>query len=202
MNFEAMKAELAARGFDYMSSSRLELYLNDAYLLDICEEEDWHFLEQTAEGTAPLEISDLRTVEYVIDVTQELKLDPILRARLTDDLDVDLTTAGSPTVYYLTEGKVLNVYPANTSDTLAARYWRVAPRLSGTDTPLLPERFHSLILDGAVARAYEESDDYELAAAAKTRFDARYGRMRDALLYQQHDRPDDWVEVEDPAALR
>lgn len=202
MNLEALRTEFLARGFDYLSNSRAENYLNDAYLLDLAEDQDWPWLEATKEGTAPVTIEGLRAVEYVINVTQEYKLSPILRARLTDDLSVDLTIVGTPSVYYLTEGKTLNVYPANTTDTLLVRYWKVPERLSGAATPLVPERFHSLIVDGAVARAYEDGDDYELAQAAKARFDQRLQAMRESLGSLQHDGPEDYVVVEDPAALR
>lgn len=202
MNLEALRTEFLARGFDYLSSTRADNYLNDAYLLDICEEEDWPFLEATEEGTAPLTIADLRTVEYVVNTTQTTKLTPMKEARLTDEFSPDLTTPGTPNLYYITAGTTVNVYPVSTTDEISVRYWKVPTRLSGTSTPLLPERFHSLIVDGAVARAYEDSDDYELAQAASTRFLERLEQMRNSLGMPQHDAPDDFVVVEDPAALR
>lgn len=181
--------------------SRAEQYLNDAYLLDICEEEDWFFLEEVKEGPAPLEIADLRTVEYVFDQSNVEKLEPLLKDRITDDWNPDLTETGTPSLYYITQGKTINVYPVATNE-IQVRYWKVAPELSGEAEPLLPKRWHSLIIDGAVARAYEQSDDWELAEAAKNRFDMRLQSMRESLLNLQHDQPDDYVVVEDPAALR
>lgn len=201
MNLEDLRTELLARGFDYLSSSRAENYLNDAYLVDICEEEDWPFLEDVKEGPAPLEIADLRAIEYVTNATQVTKLDPLLRSRITDDWNPDLTQVGTPSLYYVTKGTTVNVFPVST-DEIAVRYWKVPTRLSGNATPLLPERFHSLIVDGAVARAYEDSDDYELAQAAKDRFDARLAKMAESLGMLQHDSSDDYVVVESPDALR
>jgi len=195
-------ARFKAQGFHYLTEAECLGYLNDAYLLDICEEEDWPFLEAIKEGKAPLEVKDLRTIEYVTNLTQETKLDPLRRARITDDFSPDLTTPGSPFVYYLTEGKKVNVYPVSTNDEFAVRYWKVPEELSGTKEPLSPPRFHSLIVDGARARAYPNSDDWELATAAENKFLVGLERMRDSLMNMQHDAPDDHVVVEDAAAMR
>jgi hypothetical protein len=200
VNLEALRTEFLARGFDYLSSTRADGYLNDAYLLDICEEEDWPFLEATATGAAPLTLSDLRAIEYVTDLTQPRKLDPLKRARIADDWSTDLTQTGSPSLYYVTKGTTVNVFPV-AADEIEVLYWKVPTALTGTANPLLPDRFHSLIVDGAVARAYEDSDDYELAQAASSRFEARLERMRTSLGMSQHDAPDDYIVVEDPAAL-
>lgn len=202
MTRKELREELEARGFDYLTEARLNRFINSAYLVDICELEDWPFLEATKEGKAPLEISDLRTVEYILDTTQECKLRPVLRARLTDDWDVDLTTTGDPTVYYLTEGKKVNVYPANTTDNLLVRYWKVAAELTeDSKEPISPARFHPLIVDFAEARAYRDKNNSDAANAAQANADRQLQIMRESLLNQQHDDSDDYVTVEDVAAL-
>lgn len=204
MNLEALRTRFLARGFEYLDAETANDFLNDAYLLDICEEEswggEWSFLEEVVEDEAPVTIADLRTIEYVIDVTQQTKLDPMKRARITDDWNVDLTQTGNPSLYYVTQGTTVNVFPV-ASDTIQVRYWKVAPRLEGSGTPLLPTRYHSLIVDGAVARAYEESDDFELAQASRERFEQRLARMANVLGMPQHDSNDDYVVIEDPYAL-
>jgi hypothetical protein len=201
MTCEELIATLKAQGFHYLTDAECAQLLNSAYLLDICEDEDFFFLEESAEGTAPLEVKDLRTIEYVTNVTQNNKLDPLRRARITDDFTPDIDQPGSPSVYYVTEGKNVNVFPTSTTDKILVRYWKVPEELSGTAEPLLPKRWHSLVVDGARARGYENSDDWELATAAEAKFNVRLERMRDSLGTQQHDAPDDYVVVEDPAAL-
>ena len=201
MNLEELRTEFLARGFHYLPSSRADSYIDSAYRLDICEDEPWFFLEATATGTAPLTISDLRTIEYVIDLTNVEKLQPLLQARITDDWNPDLTETGTPSLYYVTKGTTVNVFPV-AADEIQVNYWKVPPKLTGTDEPLLPERWHSLIVDGAVARAYSESDDYELAQAARSEFEARLQQMRESLESQQRDESDDYVVLEDWAALR
>jgi len=200
MTFAEMVVEFKARGFNNLGA-RTEQYLQDSYLLDICEGELWPFLEETKEGAAPLTISDLRTVSYVLDLTNVEKLEPLIKPRVTDELSVDLTETGTPSVYYITKGTTVNVYPVAT-DTLQVTYFKVPKELSGSEEPLMPKRWHSLIIDGAVARAYSNSDDFELAQAARGEFEQRLQLMRESLLNPQMDAPDDFLVVEDPARLR
>lgn len=202
MNLEALRTSLFARGFDYLTAAEANDYLNDSYLLDICEEEDWPFLEASKEGVTPLEISDLRTIEYVENATQTEKLYPMLRARITDGWSPALSQTGTPELYYITEGKNVNVFPVSTTDVISVRYWKVAPRLSGTATPLLPERWHSLIVDGAVARAYAKTADWELRGVAEANFEAHLQKMRESLMNMQHDASNDFVVLEDPGRMR
>lgn len=197
MNSEELTAEFLGRGFDYLTNSKALGYLNDSYLVDICGDQDWSFLEGTATGTAPLTLPEFETVEYAIDTTTERKILPLDRRLLTDEYPT-LAEVGTPLFYYLTEGKVLNVYPTNTTDSLLVKYWKTPARLSGTATPLMPERFHSLIIDGAVARAYQDSDDYELSQNAYESFQQRLQKMREALLDPSRDGPDNYVAVLDP----
>jgi hypothetical protein len=198
MNLESLVTELKARGLDYLSTSRCQQYLNDSYLVDICETENWPFLHATKEGTAPLTVSDLRSVESVINSTQDNKLAPLDPRELTSVYDTDLTTTGSPGFYYVDAETVVSVYPANTSDTILVRYWKVPEALSGSASPVLPARFHTLIVDYAVARAYEDSDDYELAQNARENADGRLAKMRESLLGWNRDLPSEYVAMVDP----
>jgi hypothetical protein len=194
MNAEELTARFRSQGFDYLSTEECLQYLNDAYLLDICEEEDWPFLEAMIEGEAPLEITDLRAIEYVVDTTQEIELRPIDRRNLVADLNTNILTEGTPSWYYLSAGDKINPYPL-AANKLLVHYWKVPAELSGTVTPLLPTRFHSLIVDGAVARAYENSDDYELHNAKVAAFQARLMKMKETLGVPGRDGPESYIEV-------
>jgi hypothetical protein len=196
LTFADLKTELQARGFDYLSDSRQGYFLNRSYL-ETAEEADWPFLEATSSSTAPLTITDLRTIESVINSTQKQKLSPLDRRNLTSEEDTDLTTAGTPSYYYTTDTTTVNVYPANTTDTIAVRYWKFPPEMSAdTDEPLVPGRFRlASIVDGACMYAYLDSDNFEAAQAMLVLWEQGKARMRDALLNQQHDSPDDFVQV-------
>ena len=199
MNLPELVSTFLARGFDYMSNGEAELLINDAYLIDIASAENWPFLETSVETTAPLTMENVETIEFVVDVSTGCKLHPLDPRNLTDAYPLRQET-GTPQSYYLSEG-VLRVYPLNTTDALLVRYRAFPSKLTGSATPILPERFHSLIVDGAVARAYEGSDDYELAQSAANVFGQRLQKMREILLGQYRDGPDQFVSVTDPLAF-
>jgi hypothetical protein len=198
VNAEELTTELAARGFDYLSTSRRLQYVNAAYLVDLCETENWPFLHASKEGTAPLTVSDLRSIESVIDSTQTTRLSPLDPRELTESVDTSLTTKGTPSFYYLDAESIVSVYPANTTDTILVRYWKAPEALTGTASPVLPSRFHSLIVDYAVARAYEDSDDFELAQNARENADGRLAKMRESLLGWNRDLPGEYIAIVDP----
>jgi hypothetical protein len=190
--FLQLKSRLMAEGFDYLQSDEIGDYINDGYLRDICEVDNWPFLEASTSGAAPLTVSDLRVIESVVDTTTNVKLLPMDRRTITDT-DTDLTTTGTPFAYYIAGGTAVTTFPASTN-TLSVRYWKVPTALSSdSDEPLIPSRFRSLIVDAAKVRAYENDDESEMADAARARFDARLQEMRASLTFQQHDRPDQWM---------
>lgn len=191
-----LRTELAARGFDYLNATRLGNFINQGYT-DICEAEDWPFLEASTSGTAPKVITDLRTIEYVVDSSNLNKLRPLDRRNLTD-YAVDLTVAGTADYYYTTAGTTVNVYPADTTSTFNVHYWKVPTDLSAdSDTPLIPSRFRSLIVDCAVIYAYEDDDEGAQADGAKSRYEYRLNDMKNSLMIQQHDEAESWVVTRD-----
>lgn len=199
MTLEQLRSELEERGFQYESSARLNRLIQDAYLLDIAEVEDWPWLQDSAKGAMPLSIEDLRTVEYVLDLTNEEDLEPLREGYIVDDWNPNLAETGTAQAYYLREGTTVHTYPVASSDEFEVRYWKVPPELEAATEPLMPKRWHSLILDAAVVRAYPGADDYELAQAAEVKFQAGLQQMRESLLNQQRDEADEYVIVTDPA---
>ena len=194
MDMAALRTEFLARGFssiDASGTTRQDAYINRAYY-EICEDADWPFLEATTSGAAPLAVSDLRTIETVIDSTTKTRLSPLDRRHILET-DYQLSTTGSPTHYYLTSGTTVAVYPANTTDTIAVRYWKVPTILTTGTTPVIPTRFHNLIVDRAVALAYLDADNAEMYAVYMDLFGEGLAKMRESLLVGQHDRADDFI---------
>jgi hypothetical protein len=104
--------------------------------------------------------------------------------------------AGTATVTQTLGGYYVNVYPANTTDTIQVRYWFVPPALAAdVDAPIIPPRYHPLIVDGAVAYAYLSADNAEGYASYKQIFEDGKRMMREALLVQQHDRPSNFITI-------
>lgn len=178
MNVDQATAELWARGFDYLESSRVLTMLNNARN----EFEDywpWPWLEQTKTGTAPLAVDRLKIVLYVADTTNQRALWPIDPRDVTADGD-SLSQTGTPERWWA-DG------PGPPDDTVTIRPWPVAavtlearvtvesPELvAPTDSPLIPARYHPLWIDYAVVAAYKDSDNF--SAASQLRADI-LGRM-------------------------
>lgn len=180
MNFAALTTELSDRGFSYLSSARLGQYINVAYH-ELCDLEDWPFLATDTSGASPLTISDIRNVLSVHDSAGNGNLVARDRRDLVESYR-DLTTAGTPRFFYL-DGSVLRTYPVG--GTLAVRYIKVPADLTGTDTPLVPARFHYVIVDIAARRAYVDADAFDKAQGVQAEVDRMVGIMRDSLLQTQ-----------------
>lgn len=183
MNLTALQTELAARGLDFLSTSRQTQFLNDAYH-EINEAELWPFRLTTATGSAPLTIADLGVIEEVVNTANAST--PLSRAdrRSLAGWYGDLTTTGVPSWFYVDNG-VVRTFPVG--GTLSVRYYKAAADLSaGSDPPIFPARFHSLIVDVAQRRALgrDESDQADVALLT-AEIQQGLDEMRTALLAPQ-----------------
>lgn len=187
MDLVTIRGEVQARGQDHVSTTLLDRWINRAYQ-DVCDRFPWPFLEVTVTGTAPLTISDLAHALSVLDTTNDAVLewdDP----RTIIERDADLTTTGLPDSWYY-EGTALKVYPVNTSAQLSVRYIKIPTDLvADGDTPLLPTRFHYLLVQGACVWAYERAQDRDAAADYEQRYENGIANMAAALLVPNYDSP-------------
>ncbi len=190
----ALRTELKERGFDYLSAARADRYVDLAYQ-ELCEEFEWPFLETTNSATAPQTISGLLTVISVTNSTNETKLLPLDR-RTVIDFDPSLNDTGTAAYYYITAGNIVNVHPANTSDTFLTRYYQIPDELDGTDTILVPSRYRYLIIEAAARHAYQDSDNPELAGMCRNEYNTGLLKMQQTLHVQQVDRPDEVQLIE------
>jgi hypothetical protein len=196
--FATLITELKARGFDYLSDARAGAFINAAYG-ELCDAADWPFLETTTSGAAPLTISDVRQVLYVIDTANKVKLRHREVESITEQ-DPDFSTAGAPNTtgtpvfWWLHDMSSIKVYPASTV-TLAVRYRKFQAELTGTDTPIIPARFHTGIADvaAAMAAAHDESNDKD-QSVVRAEVDRVISRMGRQLLVRNLDGPD-FVDV-------
>lgn len=173
--------EFYARGFEYLAADaagvvRATRWLNDA-MHAIDEYANWPYLEATTTGSSPLTIADLRVPDVVFDTSNQR----VLSQRSSGELAQwagDLSTTGAPNSYYVSSGTTINVYPANVVS-LSVRYWKFGPDLSsGSDTPLMPDRFRSAIVDYAVAAAMRDDESPD-AIVAQSAGDLTVARMKD-----------------------
>jgi hypothetical protein len=188
MNFATISTEVQARGFDYLSSTRLGYFVNEAYH-ELCDSEDWPFLITTAtaqSGSSTVSLADLRSIESVFDTANKANVKPIDRRDLTE-ITTDLTTVGVPQWYYMLSDTTFKVYPVG--GTLTVNYYKAATDLTGTDTPIIPTRWHRLIVDGACLRASKDADDYPDRTALQQAYDRDLTLMRATILNKNHDEP-------------
>lgn len=187
MNLGEARTELQARGFDYLTSTRCNAYLNRA-IAAIAGHASWPWLEATASGTAPLTITDLRAVLACVDTTTQAELAASDR-RLLVSLYTTVTDTGSPEWWYRTGLTQISVYPANTTDTIEVRYIAHEAELtSDASSPLLPARHHNVWVDRAALEAYSDSDNFDAAGALKAKIDGELLEMRRAYLIPNLDR--------------
>jgi uncharacterized protein (DUF952 family) len=186
VNLKELVAEVKARGFEYESDARIERWLNQAYR-EVVDYKPWPFLTATKEGTAPLEVADFGHAAAVVDVTADLALRYAGLGELVL-VDADLSSTGSPVRWYITDGSTIEVYPANTDHTIKVTYAKVAAELKeDTDVPIVPTAYQGVIVDGAVAKAYKPSDNFEAMQFVRQEFDRGLKQMVHALLRPNYD---------------
>lgn len=182
MNLLAIRNEIRERGYDDLSDTRLNYFVNRA-LHSLAGRANWPFLQADASRTAPLTINDLAKVLSVRNLTTGTMLrgeDP--RTVLERDPDSEVT--GSPELFYLPAESTVAVWPDSNSDLIAVRYLKFLPDLSAdADIPGIPSRYHSLIVDGAVAFALlPDRDAQEEALALRAQWEADIQDMKGDLL--------------------
>jgi hypothetical protein len=158
MEFLDLINEVKARGFDEVGDDRIKQWLNRAYAR-ICDRQVWPFCVTSTSGTAPLTISDLRSVYAVRDSGQEMNLE-YADIRDIRVLDPGEDATGGAVCWYQS-GEAIAIYPASGA-TISVDYVQTpADLVADGDEPVLPARYHLLVVDAAVCEAYKDSDNLE-----------------------------------------
>lgn len=213
MLLQEMYDQMSLYGFDDFEDSQKLLLLNEAYY-DISTREPWPFLEKQIDITVPngealvtnssltyqtstgtlTSISDLDSVLSFIDVSNRVvmvpeRLDVIEKNYVVNNLNV------FPERYYFVN-EDMRLYPAARGDTNYVLTYLAKPSAvvdTGSDTDsnsfLVPARHHSVIVYGALVKAFLVNDDPQ-AAAFQNMFEQRYQQMRNNLWLNQYDRTD------------
>ena len=103
----------------------------------------------------------------------------------------DLVSTGTPNLWFLEGQTTLKTYPQSSAVTLTVRYLKVPADLSaGSDTIVVPDRYSYLIVDAAVRRAYQDSDNFEAAEAIRNEYTIALQSMRENLMWRNYGRPE------------
>ena len=203
MTLDEMYAEMDLYGFDDFETSQKLTLLNEAYF-DIVTREPWPFLEKVVTVTVPsgeskvtnnanvtvsaTQITDLNSVLSFIDTSQDIVVTPERADVIEKNYRLN-DYSGDPRYYYFV-GEDLYLYPNSTGSTYRLYYTRTPVAATNTsDTFLIPSRHHSIIVYGALIKAFLVNDDPQ-AAVYQNLFESRYQQMRNDLWMQQYDRPE------------
>lgn len=191
-DLEAIRTAVFKRGFNFMDdsgteSARVDDWINEAYH-ELCEENDWPFLQTTVSGTAPLALTRARNVESVYDTTDEYPLTPTTLKWVNENYG-DPTTDGLPIYWYsvtsATDTITVKTAPAPSGKTINVVFYQHPADLAvDADIPVVPARWRRLIFLGAIRRAYEDNDQSEQAVAVEAERSAGLEKMERFLLNQ------------------
>lgn len=202
MTLDELYDEMSLYGFDDFEDSQKLTLLNEAYF-DIVTREPWPFLEALTTFTAPSGTtqitnnsfsgspSDVNAVLSFTDVTHNVIMVPQRTDVIEKNYKINNLTTYPEFYYFINED--LFLFPAASGDTNYRLFYTKKPvaATDATDTGawFIPERHHSVVLYGALVKAFLVNDDPQ-AAAFQNMFEQRYQQMRNDAWMNQYDRTD------------
>lgn len=200
MTLDELYDQMDLYGFEDFEDEQKLTLLNEAYF-DIVTREPWPFLEKMVSFTPPNGTtqvtnqvfpnspSDVNSVLSFIDVSNRFVLTPERSDVVEKNYRVESYT-GFPEVYYFV-GEELFLYPEALGNIEYRLFYTRTPvaatEVSDTTAWFIPTRHHSIILYGALVKAFLVNDDPQVAAFQNL-FESRYQQMRNDLWMQQYDR--------------
>lgn len=175
-----------------VSSDEWVEYLNDVYAFINAATPDWPVFTVRAQtltvlaGAEGVELSeDVWQVNSVYNTLAKAPLMELHGPQTAQQYFVP-GDSGEPFVYRVS-GNFLEVYPSPVRDTDLSVEWAEGPAelASGTDEPWFPERFHRMMVSGALALAYEDDGNLQQAQSAQSRLDVMLEGMKESLLRPQ-----------------
>lgn len=198
MDVATLTARLKTRFRDpnenVITSAEWLSYLNDAYRDVQAYSNLWSWLE--VDGTAAVTVpAATRSVALPADVTRVTAVhnttDDVLMAQFDGrtahfKFDPEQNVSGVPEFYRLYAGKI-QVYPLPTQNTVLHIEYPAPVADLTTGEPAFPEQYHTMLVEGALARAYLDDGASEQAAAHQSAFLMMLERMLSADLASRHD---------------
>ena len=200
MTLDDMYTEMELYGFDDLEDAQKLILLNESYF-DIVTREPWPFLEALSTIVVPSGQSQItnnalvvpnptnvNSVLSFIDTSNNIVMTPERVDVIEKAYFLSLDTSISSVYYFL--GDELMIYPASSGSTYRLLYTKTPVAATTTsDTFYIPSRHHSIIVYGALVKAFLVNDDPQ-ATVFQNLFEARYQQMRSDLWMNQYDRTD------------
>lgn len=195
MQLSDIRTETLNHGFDtgLFSSSRLNQYINDGYLL-ACARVNWYGEEasndfSTVNGTINYAWpTDVGRIRHVYDTSRDVRLLPVsLR-----EIDNSGLPGSGPPQYYALDGSNFHIWP--TPDgvyPIEVRYWKQPALLSNDDDePIIPAKWHHLLWRYACAQCYASEDDLGMSAQWEASFEKYLAEFAADVKFPDTDTPD------------
>ena len=196
MTIDEMFTEMDLYGFEDFDDDAKLILINEAYF-DIVTREAWPFMEGLATIAQPsaddtLNVpTNFQAVLSLVDTDNNIVLEPERNDVIEKNVRLN-ADSGSPTKYYFV-GETLYLYPSDNTGTTYRLYYIKAPSTLTVDSVvadiLIPARHHSIIVYGALVKAFLVNDDPQ-AAVFQNMFESRYMQMRNDVWMRQYDRPE------------
>ena len=196
MTIDEMFTEMDLYGFEDFDDDAKLILINEAYF-DIVTREAWPFMEGLTNITQPANDDALnvptnfQAVLSLVDSTNNIVLEPERNDVIEKNIRIGLDS-GNPTKYYFV-GDTLYLYPSDNTGTTYRLYYIKSPSVLTTSSVpadiLIPVRHHSIIVYGALVKAFLVNDDPQ-AAVFQNMFESRYMQMRNDVWMRQYDRPE------------
>jgi len=200
VTLDDMYTEMELYGFDDLEDAQKLILLNESYF-DVVTREPWPFLEALSTIVVPSGQSQItnntlvvpnptnvNSVLSFIDTSNNIVMTPERVDVIEKSYFLSLDTSISSVYYFL--GDELMIYPASSGSTYRLLYTKTPVAATTTsDTFYIPSRHHSIIVYGALVKAFLVNDDPQ-ATVFQNLFEARYQQMRSDLWMNQYDRTD------------
>ena len=200
MTLDDMYTEMELYGFDDLEDAQKLILLNESYF-DIVTREPWPFLEALSTIVVPSGQSQItnnvlvvpnptnvNSVLRFIDTSNNIVMTPERVDVIEKSYFLSLDTNVSSVYYFL--GDELMVYPASSGSTYRLLYTKTPVAATTTsDTFYIPSRHHSIIVYGALVKAFLVNDDPQ-SGVFQNMFESRYQQMRADVWMNQYDRPE------------
>lgn len=195
MNLTALQARCAERFRDptnkIVTATQWKSYLNEAYHDVVNASPFWEFKEVVSNGSLTVNAgsqyvalpTDAVRVLAVRNATDDVVLHQLDGRRAHLDAYPDGDDTGVPTYYRVFAGRIY-VFPTPEANTVLDIETMSPPvdLSSGSDEPVFPEPFHSMLIEGALARAHADDGDFNRQASCQAAFDGTLSRMLSDLL--------------------
>ena len=191
-------------GFDDLERSTLARLIDDSHK-ENCLREPWPFLErqetitQSAGNNTVSTTATLGKILAFVNTDDEVALTPLRTDTQLKDYVYDLNETGIPTHYYFIADQLYLWPTPDGSKTLKIRFLTEPTTLTkdSDDSDILwPAKHDSVILYGALSKAYYINDDPQGAAMQQV-MEARLQIARADLWSKQFDRTDRVVVLDD-----